>query len=179
MLGLHKDLVKLCPYDPSWKAEFEKERKLLQGILGDYALDIQHVGSTSIPGLSAKPIVDIAVAVGNEEILYKLIPILSRAGYDVKNSIENQGEILARKGNPERRTHYIHVEIKDGIYWGNHITFRDYLITHPEYIKKYEDLKMNASAQIKDRKTYTAYKNQFIQEVLQLARNEICRLGKI
>ena len=172
MLGLHKDLVELHPYDPTWKDEYEKEKTILKRILGSYALDIQHVGSTSIPGLSAKPIIDIAVAVENLDSLYKLIPILTEAGYDVKNSIETKGEILARKGTPECRTHYIHVELIDSVYWNNHIIFRDFLIKHPQYIKKYEEMKRDVSNQVKERKAYTAQKNAFIQEVLQLAKNQ-------
>ena len=172
MLGLNKDKVELVPYDPNWKKEYEKEKVILQKVLGSFALDIQHVGSTSIPGLSAKPIIDIAVAVENEDTLYKLIPILTEAGYDVKNSIETQGEILARKGGSDCRTHYIHVEVKGSEYWNNHIIFRDYLLSHPEYVKKYEDMKKNMAEWFSARKEYTAHKRQFIQEVIDKALKE-------
>ena len=171
MLGLNKDSVKLCPYDPSWKDEFEKEKNILKQVLGDYALDIQHVGSTAIPGLSAKPIIDIAVAVESLDVLHKLIPILEEAGYGVKDSIADKGEVLASKGGEAYNTHFVHVEVKDGVYWNNHILFRDYLIQHPEYIKKYEDMKQNVFNKFKDRKAYTAHKSSFIQEVLKLAKS--------
>lgn len=172
MLGVPKNSVELCPYDPSWKEEFEKEKKILKKVLGDYALDIQHVGSTSIPGLSAKPIIDIAVAVGSLDVLYKLIPILTEAGYGVKNYIEDKGEVLASKGGEEYNTHFVHIEVKGGNYWNNHILFRDYLITHPEYIKKYEEMKRKVLSEFKERKEYTAHKSEFIQEVLNLAKKE-------
>lgn len=173
MLGLNKDIVELAPYDENWVKEFEQEKKRLEKILGKSALDIQHVGSTSIPGLRAKPILDIAVAVENASKLKELIGVLSDAGYDVKDSINELGEILARKGTPENRTHYIHVEVINSLFWNNHILFRDYLLSHPEYIKKYENLKTEMFERFKDeRKLYTAAKNDFIEEVLEFARAE-------
>lgn len=175
MLGLHKDFVKLVPYDSEWAIEYEREREILEKLLSGYALDIQHVGSTSIPGLSAKPILDIAVAVKDKQTLYDLIPIFTQEGYDVKDTIESQGEVLARKGAPECRTHYIHVEVIGSTYWNNHILFRDYLLKHPEYINMYEDMKNQVSMQFKDRKEYTAHKNEFIQNILELAKQEQCK----
>lgn len=173
MLGLNKDVVELVPYCKDWSKEFEKEKKRLKKILGSLALDIQHVGSTSIAGLSAKPIIDIAVAVENVSVLSKLIDLLSKKGYDVKDSINEFGEILARKGTPDNRTHYIHIEVLNSIFWNNHILFRDYLIKHPEYIKKYEDMKKEMFERYKnERKLYTASKNDFIEQVLELARAE-------
>jgi len=173
MLGLHKDEVNLVNYCPDWPQEFEKEKNNLQKILEGYALAIEHVGSTSVPGLSAKPILDIAVAVSDRETLHKLIPILADAGYDVLDSIEKCGEVLARRGNPECRTHYIHVEIKGSAYWNNHILFRDYLLKHPEIVQQYETLKKDMALKFKeDRKKYTAAKNEFIQNILDLAKKE-------
>jgi GrpB-like predicted nucleotidyltransferase (UPF0157 family) len=131
MLGLHKDEVKLHPYNPNWVVEYEKEKSILQKILKHLALDIQHVGSTSIPGLSAKPIIDIAVAVQSTNNLLKTIPILEKAGYDLLIQIDTKGEVLARKGSENCRTHYIHIEVINSEYWNNHILFSDYLLKHP------------------------------------------------
>lgn len=174
MLGLHKDKVELHPYNKGWKTEYEKEEKILWEILKDYAIDIQHVGSTAIPGLSAKPILDIAVAVKDRETLEYLLPVMAEYGYDMLNNLDICGEILARKGTPECRTHYIHMEVIDSEYWNNHIWFRDYLLKHPEYIEKYEALKQNIVVNFKDeRKKYTAEKNDFIKHVLDLAKEEL------
>lgn len=174
MLGLHKDKVELHPYDATWKTEYEKEEKILWEILKDYAIDIQHVGSTAIPGLSAKPILDIAVAVKDRETLEYLLPVMAEHGYDMLNNLDICGEILARKGTPECRTHYIHMEVIDSEYWNNHIWFRDYLLKHPEYIEKYEALKQNIVVNFKDeRKKYTAEKNDFIKHILDLAKEEL------
>ena len=173
MLGLHKDKVSLVSHSSNWHTEFEQEKEKLQAVLGNIALAIEHIGSTSIPGLSAKPILDIAVAVENIEALKSVIPVLTAAGYDILDSIETKGEVLARKGTPDNRTHYIHVEILGDTYWNNHIMFRDFLLKHQEYVKAYEKLKKDLAKQFSDdRKKYTAAKNDFIQNVLKLAQKD-------
>lgn len=170
MLGLDKNKVVIVPYSAEWAEEFQKEKKRLKNLLKDTALSIEHVGSTSIPGLSAKPIVDIAVAVKHKGTLKSLIPFFSDNGYDVMDSIETTGEILVRKGSPQLRTHYIHIEVIGSTFWNNHIIFRDYLLEHPDVVKKYEQLKQKISEKYKDeRKKYTAAKNAFIQDILRKA----------
>jgi GrpB-like predicted nucleotidyltransferase (UPF0157 family) len=172
MLGLHKDKVELQPYDEVWKTEFEKEKKVLAQILKEHALQIEHVGSTAIAGLSAKPIIDIAVAVKDKKTLQLLMPIMQKHGYDMLDNLTTKGEILARKGTEEKRTHYIHMEVINSTYWNNHILFRDYLLNHPKLVKEYERLKQEAQKKYKEeRKKYTQYKNEFIQSVLKRARN--------
>ncbi len=173
MIGLSKDEVKLCPYDSEWAQHYEKEKVILEKVLEGIALDIQHVGSTSIIGLSAKPIIDIAVAVKDEEVMKSTIDILAKAGYDVKDSIAEKGEVLARKGSPDCRTHYIHVEVIGTKKWVNHILFRDYLRKYPEYVQQYQDIKEKLSTQFaNDRKVYTKSKNDFIEKVMILAKEE-------
>ena len=120
----------------------------------------------------AKPIIDIAVAVKDKQTLKDIIPILTDAGYDVKNSIEDKGEVLGAKGGPDCRTHYVHVEPFGSEYWNNHILFRDYLLNHPELIVQYEEMKIKTLEQFKERKLYTANKNDFIQMVIRLAKEE-------
>lgn len=171
MLGLDKDKVVIVPYSSEWITEFEKEKKRLETLLKGRILAIEHIGSTSIPELCAKPILDIAVAVQTKDVLYDLIPILSKNGYDVKDSIEDKGEILARKGSPECRTHYIHIEVMGSACWRNQILFRDYLLTHSKSAEQYERLKKEIAEKYKDeRKKYTAAKNDFIQDILQKAQ---------
>lgn len=171
MLGLDKDKVVIVPYSSEWVTEFEKEKKRLETLLKGRILAIEHIGSTSIPGLCAKPILDIAVAVQTKDVLYALIPILSNNGYDVKDSIDDKGEILARKGPPECRTHYIHIEVARSTFWRNQILFRDYLLTHRKSAEQYERLKKEIAEKYKnERKKYTAAKNDFIQDILEKAQ---------
>ena len=76
---------------------------------------------------------------------------------------------MARRGTPENRTHYVHVEVIDSTYWNNHIKFRDYLIANPQYIKEYEDLKIKLAEKCPDRISYIMAKNDFIKKILKLA----------
>jgi len=168
MLGLNRELVKLYPYNPDWAEEYKKEEKILKEYLKDFDFLIEHVGSTSIPGLSAKPIIDIAIGVYDEEILLAIGEVLGNAGYDILNSIEEKGEILAQKGTPDCRTHHIHIQKIHSRYWDNFVYFKRYLLDHPEKVKEYEKLKTQlAEIYANDRKKYTASKNDFISAVLE------------
>lgn len=170
MLGLNKNQVLLASYQPDWNEAFLKEKKFLQQVLGPVALSIEHVGSTSVLNLSAKPIIDIAVGVKDIRALQSVIPVLTKAGYDVLDSIQTEMEVLARKGAPDCRTHYIHVEILNGDRWQSHILFRDYLKKHLQAVKDYEQLKQSLAKRYpNDRKKYTAAKSAFIQEIIKQA----------
>lgn len=170
MIGLDKSLVTVYPYDPTWVDEYEKEKEILQNILKDFDIQIEHVGSTSIPGLSAKPIIDIAIGAKNVETIEKIEPILAEHGYDMLNSLQDKGEVLARKGPTTCRTHYIHIQVLGSEYWNEFIYFKKYLLEHPEYIKEYETLKKELSVKYaEERKKYTAAKNDFISSVLEKA----------
>lgn len=170
MLGLHKSSVAVFPYDEQWPIEFEKEKRILSEILKDFNVEIEHVGSTSIPGLSAKPIIDIAIGVKDEETLFKIEPVMADAGYDILNDYETKGEILARKGPPECRTHYIHMQLIGSEYWDEFMYFKRYLLEHPKEIKKYESLKKKLSQKYaEERKKYTEGKNEYISSILKKA----------
>ena len=179
MLGLNKNSVALAPYNKDWERLFLEEKERLSQTLGNTALLIEHVGSTSVAGLSAKPIIDIAVAVQDASALYKAIPVLKQAGYDVLDNIQTDEEVLARKGTPDCRTHYIHVEIINNQRFQNHILFRNYLRTHIKARRAYEELKRKLAAQYgENRKAYTAQKADFIQEILKMAQQKEKRLYK-
>ncbi len=170
MIGLNKSLVTVYPYDKSWPMEYKKEEKILKDYLKNFDVRIEHVGSTSIPGLSAKPIIDIAIGAKNEEDLFKVAKCLENYGYDVLNSYEEKGEILARKGTPECRTHYIHIQLLGSEYWNEFIYFKKYMLDHPESVKEYQTLKEELSVKYTDeRKKYTASKNEFISGILDKA----------
>lgn len=170
MIGLNKTSVSIVPYDASWAAEFEKEKQILNVLLKDHEVKIEHVGSTSIKGLAAKPIIDIAVGVKNAETMLALEKLLATKGYDMLNSIQDKGEILARKGPGDCRTHYIHIVIENDEYWNEFIYFKKYLLEHPQYIKQYEKLKSDLSVKYaSERKKYTASKNEFISRILKKA----------
>ena len=171
MLGLERGTVRLVPHENVWAENFKNEKEILQKALGDLAIDIQHVGSTSIPNIMAKPILDVGVGVKDMEAILATIPLLQQAGYDVANKIEEKGEVLGRRGGDEIRTHLIHVDIIGSKNWENHIIFRDYLLAHPEAAKEYEQLKLkNQKEFTHDRKGYVNAKNEFVQSIIEKAK---------
>ena len=170
MVGLDRDKVILKPYNEDWAKEYEKEKNLLVSLLRGINFRIEHVGSTSIKGLSAKPIIDIAIGCDDEETVIKIGDILSKYNYDVENQMTTKGEIFAGKGDVTCRTHYIHIQKIGSTYWNNFMYFKTYLLDHPETVKEYEELKRELSIKYQDdRKKYTDSKNEFISSILEKA----------
>ena len=172
MLGLQKDAIKLVPHEDVWAENYQKEKEILQQILGDLTIDIQHIGSTAIPNIVAKPILDVGVGVKDIDAMRAVIPLLEKAGYDVADKIEEKGEVLGRRGSAQIRTCLIHIEVYGNINWENHIIFRDYLLAHPEAAKEYEQLKLaNAKIYAGDRKGYVAAKTEFVRNIVEKVKS--------
>jgi GrpB-like predicted nucleotidyltransferase (UPF0157 family) len=169
-MGLKVGTVKLEKYNPEWKKMFEEEKNNLKEKFGNTALSIEHIGSTSIEGLSSKPIIDIAVGINNLEEFNKVKDKFLLEPYSVKED-SDPGEILIRKGLEDNRTHFIHVMEIDSDRYNNSIRFRDYLRNHKEALKEYEELKtILAEKYADDRKSYTKSKNEFIKSILEKAK---------
>lgn len=130
---------KFTNYQESWVKKFEEEKKKLQDVFGNIALEIEHIGSTSIPGLSAKPIIDMAVLVESIEDIDKIVSILSPLGYRYEPEISSVERIFFRKGNPVEC--HLSVACPAHTFWSRQILFRDSLRNHPELVAEYEELK--------------------------------------
>lgn len=170
VMGLKKGTVKLEKYNPNWKTEFKKEKIILSDMFQDVALTIEHIGSTSVEGLSAKPIIDIAVGVKKLSDFEKVKEKFLRKPYTVKEE-SVPGEVLVRKGAWENITHFIHVMEVDSDRYKNAILFRDYLKENPKALKDYEELKTElAKKYADDRPSYTASKNDFINKIINLSK---------
>jgi len=177
MLGLKKDEIQLCEHDKEWPIEFEKEKKILTKILGKLAVSIEHVGSTAIPNLKAKPVIDIAVGIKDLSVLPEIMKRLSDEGYKVKGQWnEVLEETFVSKGVPECRTHNIHVEIYGGKNWNNQILFKKYLLNHPKAVKEYEEMKLEMCAKFNGeengRKQYQASKERVVSKMMEKAIKE-------
>jgi len=172
LIGLPRGIVKLLPYSSEWERLFEEEKRLLQSSIGNYAIDVQHVGSTAIPGLEAKPIIDIAVAVQRLQEMGKYIGgPLERLGYEFRR--EEPRSVLFAKGNPSRRTHYLHIVEWKSDSWKNYLLFRDYLRKHKEVADEYSKIKRELAQKFQtNRGAYTEGKAQFIESALRLAKCE-------
>lgn len=173
-----KDKVRLVPYNPNWPLLFEKEKEhLLACLPGELINRIEHFGSTAVPGLAAKPIIDILVEVTSlEETRKQIAPILESQGYDYfwrptwGDDIPPFYAWFIKRDTRGNRTHHIHMVEQDFEHW-DRLLFRDYLIEHPGVAKEYQDLKNGLSkAHPHDRIVYTKGKTEFIERVTAMAK---------
>ncbi len=168
-LGLASDRVLIVDYDPCWPHLFQRESSRLARACGFEPADIVHVGSTAVPGLAAKPILDIMVGVDDFDAAESLVPGLERSGYIYLGAFGIDGRLFFRTTEP--CTHHVHVVEKDGPFWQNELLFRDYLREHPIAAGAYVDLKRELARRFADnRPAYTAAKGQFIEFALADAR---------
>ncbi len=169
MIGLKRGSVKLSPYNPKWAKEFEKEReRILVKLESTYAVDVQHIGSTSVPGLTAKPLIDMSLGVRRFKDVEKLVKPLRELGYIFDRKFQHQR--FFAKGPDSKRTHYLHVMRYDGVKWRNDRAFREYLIEHPKQVHAYSKLKMELAQKYpNDRQKYSDGKDKFIKHILKLA----------
>jgi GrpB-like predicted nucleotidyltransferase (UPF0157 family)/RimJ/RimL family protein N-acetyltransferase len=174
---LNKDHVDIVAYNPEWPGLANVEISKLRAVLPlNKVIDIQHVGSTAIPGTSAKPIIDIQIAVNSiQEMKMLIIPELQKLGYEYWLENPDPKKMFFVKGMPpfgEKRTHHVHVFEHDSDHWRNKIIFRNYLLSHPEVVEEYVTLKNNLAREyFHDREKYTDKKLGFVNKVLQLAKN--------
>ena len=171
MIGLKRGTVELLPHDPQWKNAANETIILLKSLLQDVAIDIQHVGSTAIQNISAKPIIDIAVGVNTLDSIKPYIELLKKNGIIFrKEDVKEQLLFVIGDFEKEFRTHHIHVVEWNSIAWNNYINFRDYLNAFPEYAKEYDDLKKKLALEFaNNRGNYTAGKQEFIDRILKQA----------
>lgn len=177
MIGLSKNTVVLSDFSESWNKKASKTIKILKKILGLTAIDIQHVGSTSVVGIKSKPIIDIVVAVESINKLVDMIDEIEVNGFYFIQKIKDREEVLFGcgsyyQGKGDLQTHFIHFVVKDSMEWLNYINFRDYLNKNKQVREDYEDLKVSIIKNLKEdltREKYTAAKINFIQQTLRKA----------
>ena len=169
-IGVRIKTVKILDYDSQWGSEYLREKTILEDVLKDYDVDIQHVGSTSIVNCKAKPIIDIAIGVPNLEYGKKLIPILQDIGYYYDGKADFGVRYFLKKCKNDIETHFIHIESKNSRIWQNHILFRDYMNCNSQEVARYSNLKSYLSEKYSyDRKTYTKSKETYIKKIIDKA----------
>ncbi|SDO54708.1 GrpB domain, predicted nucleotidyltransferase, UPF0157 family [Streptococcus equinus] len=159
--------VLVLSYQESWKDDFEKIAKELQEALGNLILRIEHVGSTSVPGLSAKPIIDIDLVIACDTDLSEVIKALAAIGYIHEGNLGIEGrEAFAYSGKEHLQVHHLYVCPEDSPELKHHLAFRDYLRSHPEAVLAYGNVKEKAAKLFpKDIDSYIAYKSSIIEEI--------------
>lgn len=159
------EAVEIADYDPTWPDQFEAERARIAAALGDLALEIHHVGSTAIPGIDAKPIIDTMVAVRYLDDAVDCIAPLRELGYVFIDYPENTNRRFFRKGKP--RTHHLHIVAAGSQALIEHLTFRNALRADAGLRREYQALKHALRVKYKhDRVTYSESKSAFVQKVL-------------
>ena len=172
MIGLKKGTVTIVPYDKEWTVLFKKEKSILVKALGPAAIDIQHVGSTSVPDMPAKPIVDIAVGIKTIKEFGQCFEPLKNAGYIYGPDASNWREFFFTKGRGEIITCHLHLMKYNGEIWKNYLAFRGYLRKNKDVARQYIILKETLARKYSgNRAKYTAAKSKFIRATIKTARN--------
>ena len=171
-LGLRRGTVKIVRHDKSWEKEAEKAMEILKSILGEDAVDIQHVGSTAISAISAKPIIDLVVGVNDLSQILLYNDLLQQEGIYCRNSdVANQLLYVMGDFENDTRTHHIHVVIWNGTEWNDYVNFRDYLNCNVAVALQYQQLKKELERKFSDdRSAYTKGKQTMIIDILEHAR---------
>ena len=155
------------PYDAAWESAFEAIRAEIQTALGDLMLGIEHVGSTSVKGMSAKPCIDIDVVIRDYSVLDAVVQKLDAIGYIHEGNLGIQDREAFKYANkPHLMTHHLYVCPRDSEELHRHIAFRDFLRKNPEAVKKYSRVKETAAQLFPDEiEQYIAFKAPCIEEL--------------
>jgi GrpB-like predicted nucleotidyltransferase (UPF0157 family) len=156
------DRVELVEHDPRWSTLFEEERDRLLEVFDAQALGIEHIGSTSVPGLCAKPIVDVLVGLDVLELSKDQVAAMEELGYEFLGEYGLAGRLYFRK---HPRTHNVHVVQYDGDHWGRHLVFRDALRSDPQERQRYDELKRRLAAEGHPLSAYAELKTPFIRAI--------------
>ena len=167
VLGLHRGTVTLQSYTSDWVGVFEYEARQLRKELGSRVLDIEHIGSTSIPGMAAKPILDMMVGIQSMVQTTSVLSQLVHMGYQRRINGDLVDRVFLVKGPESLRTHHLSITYLGSLFWSEHIQFRDFLREDDALAGEYLDLKRRLAKKFSaDRNSYTAGKEQFVRNIL-------------
>ncbi len=176
-LGMAKRRVEVVAYDPRWVTLYRKERARILAAVGHLDVAVKHIGSTSVVGLGAKPIIDIMVGVNCLSDNQLCMEPLGRLGYRYRpeHEVTMPDRRFFGKGEPPREQHYhLHMVEKSGEFWRRHLAFRDYLRSHPEASRQYCELKRRLASEYgTDREGYTEAKTSFIESIVAKALSKL------
>ncbi|MEK7187363.1 MAG: GrpB family protein [Patescibacteria group bacterium] len=157
-------------YDPAWNDWYEKEKKQIEEKLGDVIFRIEHIGSTAVPGLSGKPIVDILIVIKSADDLERCSEALQELDYQ---QMGKSDQYYLRKSMTETAGFHIHMVALENKFWRERIAFRDYLRSHPEVAQQYMSLKQDLITKFdSDKDAYREGKGSFMAEITKKALEE-------
>lgn len=167
MAGLERGTVSLKDYKEEWKKLYREEVYSLKNVLGSKILEFKHIGSTSVPGLKAKPIIDMIAAVRNLDDVEKIVSKLEENGYELRPKDKVENRIFLAKGPRDNRTHYLSLTEKNSKFYRRTLKFRDLLRENPQKASTYEKLKEDLAEKYpQERKKYTEKKSKFIEQAI-------------
>ena len=167
-LGLESGVVRVVEYDAHWPALFAAERQRIRAECGTLPLRLEHVGGTAIPGMCAKPVLDMVAGRPPETPAEEYGASLTRAGYEHRGEQDVPGRQFFRRGQP--RAYHLHLVEEGGPLWRDYLAFRDYLCAHPDAACQFADLKRALAERFpRDREAYINAKSTGVQEILRLA----------
>lgn len=162
--------VEVVPYRSEWQELFSNEEMLLKKIFKTADVTIHHIGSTSVPGLSAKPIIDILLSAEKLEDVEEVTPQLETEGYEAKGENGIKGRRYFQKSDNGIRKVHLHAFEKGNLELHRHLVFRDFLREHPEEAKRYAKVKERAARKYEfDIESYIAEKSPIVKELEQKA----------
>jgi GrpB-like predicted nucleotidyltransferase (UPF0157 family) len=168
-LGLEPGVVRLVEYDARWPGLFAAEQQRIRDQCGSLALRLEHIGGTSIPGMCAKPVLDIAAGRPRDAVTQDYVAALKRAGYEHRGERGVPGREFFCRGQP--RAYHVHLVEGGGPLWREYVVFRDFLRCHAEAARQFADLKRVLAARFShDREAYMNAKSSHVEEILLLAR---------
>lgn len=167
--------VVIVNYDPDWPTIYDEEKREILKVIGHMVWSIEHVGSTSVPGLGAKPIIDIIVGVDDEKAADECVRILADIGYDdITPQSENPEWYYCIGKRLDNIYYHLHLVKDRSAFWENHILFRDYLRGEPDMIKEYYELKKSLAEKFRhERLEYNLAKTEFITSIVNRAREKL------
>ena len=185
-IGLKKGEVLLRDHDPKWEEVAQQTIRKLNEILGDVAIDIQHIGSTSVKSIQAKPVIDLIVGVNDFEDIYRFSTTLEANGFffighegKERQPVYQCGEYDSVQKEMTFLTHYIHVVKFGSVGWYTYINVRDYLNSHLDEAKAYEKVKLESSRKNSDSlRGYHSDKETFVAALIDRA-NEWKKRGEL
>jgi GrpB-like predicted nucleotidyltransferase (UPF0157 family) len=163
--------VEVVPYSSSWPAEFERAAAALRDAVGPVATSIEHIGSTAVPGLAAKPTIDILVVVASIDQFFDRLSAVEGLGFEYRpnnNVVGGEDHLFLRKVAGGKRTHHVHVVAAGSAEIDGYRTFRDALRSDPDFARRYEQLKFELAHRCADdRMSYVAEKSTWVDAELR------------
>ena len=173
MIGLERGTVTLESHRSEWQQYYQKEVERLESIAGDRLHGYEHIGSTAIEGLAAKPVIDLLAVVDDlSDARATLVPTLENHGYEHRSG-DVRGRLFLAKGPRTSRTHYLSLAERNSDFYAEKLAFRDYLRENSDVAAEYESLKRELAEKYPhDRDTYTKRKGEFVERILETAMGD-------